>query len=41
MFSYIFMGLALLGWGGYMIIWVVIGGPRSLATCNINAIITA
>ena len=25
-FSYVFLGLALLGWGGYIIIWVVIGG---------------
>ena len=25
-FSYVFLGLALLGWGGYFIIWVVIGG---------------
>ncbi len=26
MFSYIFLGLAVLGWGGYLIFWVVIGG---------------
>jgi hypothetical protein len=25
-FSYVFIGLALLGWGGYILIWVVIGG---------------
>ena len=24
--SYVFLGLALLGWGGYILIWVVIGG---------------
>ena len=24
--SIVFIGLALLGWGGYLIIWVVIGG---------------
>jgi hypothetical protein len=24
--SFVFIGLALLGWGGYLIIWVVIGG---------------
>jgi hypothetical protein len=26
LFSYIFLGLAILGWGGYLIFWVVIGG---------------
>jgi hypothetical protein len=26
LFSYIFLGLAILGWGGYIILWVVIGG---------------
>lgn len=26
LFSYIFIGLAILGWGGYLIFWVVIGG---------------
>lgn len=26
LFSYIFLGLAILGWGGYIIFWVVIGG---------------
>jgi hypothetical protein len=25
-FSYVFIGLALLGWGGYILFWVVIGG---------------
>lgn len=25
-FSYVFIGLALLGWGGYLIFWVIIGG---------------
>jgi len=25
-FSYVFIGLALLGWGGYLIFWVLIGG---------------
>ena len=29
-FSYVFIGLALLGWGGYIIIWVVIGGAAFL-----------
>jgi hypothetical protein len=24
--SYVFIGLALLGWGGYLIFWVIIGG---------------
>jgi hypothetical protein len=24
--SFVFIGLALLGWGGYLIIWVLIGG---------------
>lgn len=26
LFSYIFLGLALLGWGGYLLFWLVIGG---------------
>ena len=26
LFSYIFLGLAILGWGGYLILWLVIGG---------------
>jgi hypothetical protein len=26
LFSYIFLGLAILGWGGYLIFWLVIGG---------------
>ena len=26
LFSYIFIGLAILGWGGYLILWLVIGG---------------
>ena len=26
LFSYIFLGLGILGWGGYIILWVVIGG---------------
>ena len=25
-FSFVFIGLALLGWGGYLIFWVIIGG---------------
>jgi hypothetical protein len=25
-FSFVFIGLALLGWGGYLIFWVFIGG---------------
>ena len=25
-FSFVFLGLAILGWGGYIIIWVLIGG---------------
>ena len=29
-FSYIFIGLALLGWGGYLIFWVIIGGAAFL-----------
>ena len=29
-FSYVFIGLALLGWGGYIIIWVLIGGAAFL-----------
>lgn len=29
-FSYVFIGLALLGWGGYLIFWVVIGGAAFL-----------
>ncbi len=26
LFSYIFLGLAILGWGGYLLFWLVIGG---------------
>lgn len=26
LFSYIFIGLAIVGWGGYLIFWLVIGG---------------
>jgi interferon-induced transmembrane protein len=26
LFSYIFLGLGILGWGGYLIFWLVIGG---------------
>lgn len=26
LFSFILLGLAILGWGGYLIFWVVIGG---------------
>ncbi|HEX5832763.1 MAG TPA: CD225/dispanin family protein [Pyrinomonadaceae bacterium] len=26
LFSYIFLGLAIVGWGGYLILWLVIGG---------------
>lgn len=26
LFSYIFLGLAILGWGSYLIFWLVIGG---------------
>ena len=26
LFSYIFLGLAILGWGGYLVLWLVIGG---------------
>ena len=29
-FSYVFIGLALLGWGGYLIFWLVIGGAAFL-----------
>ncbi len=31
LFSYIFLGLAILGWGGYIILWVVIGGVSIFA----------
>lgn len=26
LFSYIFLGLAILGWGGYLLFWLLIGG---------------
>lgn len=26
LFSYIFLGLAIVGWGGYFLFWLVIGG---------------
>lgn len=29
-FSFVFIGLAVLGWGGYLIIWVLIGGAAFL-----------
>jgi hypothetical protein len=28
--SFVFIGLAVLGWGGYLIIWVLIGGAAFL-----------
>ena len=31
LFSYIFLGLAILGWGGYLILWLVIGGMSIFA----------
>ena len=30
LFSFILLGLAILGWGGYVILWVVIGGAAFL-----------
>ena len=32
LFSYIFLGLAILGWGGYLILWLVIGGLSIFAS---------